>query len=266
MKWLRTFRNITFISRVYGTSTEIQFKNPCDELQHYLQVPLFTQNEKSFSPSLIEMKAAQKLFIPSPRHEIKFLVSAIDQDRMPKHDLPEVTFIGRSNVGKSSLLKAIFAQVPHVKVRVSHTPGHTKTVNFYQVGRSMCLVDMPGYGYKQPEHFVQSVEGYIHNRPNLKRTFLMIDGKAGFRQWDAVAVEMLEEYRVPYGLIMTKIDKASHSMQLRNLVALQEIRNKNMSNCCFPQPFLVSSTTGEGIGYLQAFLAHITGSMNFSGV
>ncbi|XP_076321073.1 GTP-binding protein 8-like [Tachypleus tridentatus] len=265
MKWFRIFRNITFMSRVYGTTTDIEFKNPCDALQRYLKVPLFAQNEKPFSPSLAEMKAAQKLFIPGPKHEIKFLVSAIDQARMPKHDLPEVTFIGRSNVGKSSLLKAVFSQVPDVIVRVSRTPGHTKSVNFYQVGRAMCLVDVPGYGYKQPEHFVQSVEGYISNQPNLKRTFLLIDGKVGFKQWDAVAVEMLEEYRIPYGLIMTKIDRVSHSVQLRNLVALQEIRNKNMSICCFPQPFLVSSTTGEGIGYLQSFLAHITGSMNFSG-
>lgn len=255
------YRSLRYL-HVYSDTKKIdpRFKNPCTELQQYIEVPLFKEGELPFTPSIPDMKESQKIFTPDTDHEIKFLTSAADPDGFPEHNLPEVTFIGRSNVGKSSLLRAIFAKVPGL-VKTSKKPGHTQLVNFFQVGNRLCLVDMPGYGFRQPKCFLTGVEGYLKTRQNLKRTFLLVDGKVGFQRWDEVALEMLEEFAIPYGLVITKIDKAIPSQRLRNLLYLQQVRDKYSSVSCFPQPFMTSSITGEGIAYLQAFIAHITGNL-----
>lgn len=242
-----------------------RFKNPISELQQFIEVPLFKENETPFNPSIQDMKAAQQLFVPDSSHEIKFLTSVTDTENFPQHNLPEVTFIGRSNVGKSSLLRAVFVKVPGLVVRAPKKPGQEQSVHFFKVGNSLCLVDMPGYGFRQPECFLKAVEGYLKSRQNLKRTFLLVDGKVGFQRWDEVALDMLEEFKVPYGLIMTKIDKAIPSQRLRNLLFLQQLREKYTSVFCFPQPFMISSITGEGVAYLQAYIAYITGNLLLQG-
>ncbi|XP_035215931.1 GTP-binding protein 8-like isoform X2 [Stegodyphus dumicola] len=239
-----------------------RFKNPCSELQQFIEVPLFKDNEIPFNPSIQDMKMAQKLFIPDKDHEIKFLACISETEKFPEHNLPEVTFIGRSNVGKSSLLRALFVKVPGLVVRTTKKLGQEQTVNFFQVGNCLCLVDMPGYGFRHPESFLKAVENYLKTRKNLKRTFLLVDGKVGFQKWDEVALDILEDFKIPYGLIMTKIDKAIPSQRLRNMLFLQQIRNKYTSVHCFPQPFMISSITGEGVAYLQAYIAHITGNLS----
>ncbi|XP_035215934.1 GTP-binding protein 8-like isoform X3 [Stegodyphus dumicola] len=206
-----------------------RFKNPCSELQQFIEVPLFKDNEIPFNPSIQDMKMAQKLFIPDKDHEIKFLACISETEKFPEHNLPE---------------------------------GQEQTVNFFQVGNCLCLVDMPGYGFRHPESFLKAVENYLKTRKNLKRTFLLVDGKVGFQKWDEVALDILEDFKIPYGLIMTKIDKAIPSQRLRNMLFLQQIRNKYTSVHCFPQPFMISSITGEGVAYLQAYIAHITGNLS----
>ncbi|GIX84340.1 GTP-binding protein 8 [Caerostris extrusa] len=124
---------------------------------------------------------------------------------------------------------------------------------------------MPGYGFRHPESFLKAVEGYLKTRKSLKITFLLVDGKVGFQKWDEVALDMLEEFNIPYGLVMTKIDKAIPSQRLRNMLYLQQIRDKYTSVNCFSQPFMVSSITGEGIAYFQAYIAHITGNLLLEG-
>lgn len=242
----------------------LRFNNPIDELQEYLEVPIFQKDDCPFNPSRDEMVAAEKIFRSTDVHKIKFLASAVNPEDFIPHDLPEVTFIGRSNVGKSSLLRAIFSEVKELHVKISKVPGHTKTINFYGVGNVMCLVDVPGYGYAQPKHFVESVETYLKTRKNLRRTFLLLDGKIGFQSFDEIAIEMLEEFKVPYCVVMTKIDKASLSRRMKNIISLQQIQNKFMSNRCYPQPFLVSSMTGEGIAYLQTFLTYLVGDVKIN--
>ncbi|GFY59054.1 GTP-binding protein 8 [Trichonephila inaurata madagascariensis] len=242
-----------------------RFKNPCSELQQFVEEPLFKEDELSFNPTIEDMKLAQKLFMPVKQHEIKYITSLSDIDTFPHHNLPEITFIGRNNVGKSSLLRALFVRVPGLVLKTSKKPGQEQTVNFLQVKNSLCLVDMPGYGFRQPESFLKAVEGYLKTRQNLKRTFLLVDGKVGFQKWDEVALDMLEEFKIPYGLVMTKIDKAIPSQRLRNMLYLQQIRDKYTSASCFPQPFMISSVTGEGIAYLQAYIAHITGNLILEG-
>ncbi|XP_009328818.1 PREDICTED: GTP-binding protein 8 [Pygoscelis adeliae] len=174
--------------------------------------------------------------------------------------LLQVCFIGRSNVGKSSLIRALFSLSPEVEVRVSKTPGHTKKMNFFKVGKYFTLVDMPGYGYRAPQDFVEMVEAYLQERHNLKRTFLLVDGVVGLQKTDHIAVEMLEEFGIPYVMVLTKIDRASRGLLLKNVLEIQEFV-KEKTQGCFPQLFLVSSLEFSGVHLLRCFVAHVTGNL-----
>ncbi|XP_026702807.1 GTP-binding protein 8, partial [Athene cunicularia] len=178
----------------------------------------------------------------------------------PPLALPEVCFIGRSNVGKSSLIRALFSLSPEVEVRVSKTPGHTKKINFFKVGKYFTLVDMPGYGYRAPQDFVEMVEDYLQERHNLKRTFLLVDGVVGLQKTDHTAVEMLEEFGIPYVMVLTKIDRASRGLLLKNVLEIQEFV-KGKTQGCFPQLFLVSSLEFSGVHLLRCFIVHVTGNL-----
>uniref|UniRef100_A0A663LPK5 GTP-binding protein 8 n=2 Tax=Athene cunicularia TaxID=194338 RepID=A0A663LPK5_ATHCN len=171
-----------------------------------------------------------------------------------------VCFIGRSNVGKSSLIRALFSLSPEVEVRVSKTPGHTKKINFFKVGKYFTLVDMPGYGYRAPQDFVEMVEDYLQERHNLKRTFLLVDGVVGLQKTDHTAVEMLEEFGIPYVMVLTKIDRASRGLLLKNVLEIQEFV-KGKTQGCFPQLFLVSSLEFSGVHLLRCFIVHVTGNL-----
>ncbi|KFO73276.1 GTP-binding protein 8, partial [Cuculus canorus] len=174
--------------------------------------------------------------------------------------LLQVCFIGRSNVGKSSLIRALFSLSPEVEVRVSKTPGHTKKMNFFKVGKYFTLVDMPGYGYRAPQDFVEMVEAYLQERRNLKRTFLLVDGVVGLQKTDYIGIEMLEEFGIPYVMVLTKIDRASKGLLLKNVLEIQEFVNKKTQGC-FPQLFLVSSLEFSGVHLLRCFIAHVTGNL-----
>uniref|UniRef100_A0A224YXJ9 GTP-binding protein 8 n=1 Tax=Rhipicephalus zambeziensis TaxID=60191 RepID=A0A224YXJ9_9ACAR len=252
----------SFSAKQASKKAELPYINRCNELQKHLQVPLFDKNEAPFEPSVAEMRAAEGLFVSRPNHQLSFITSAVRPEQYPQHDMPEVAIMGISNVGKSSLLKAMFSQAPEVRVKVSKTPGHTKTLNFFAVGKKLCLVDMPGYGFRQPKDFAIFSSQFLSGRKNLKRTFLVMDAEQGFQDYDQDAIEMLETLRSPYALVLTKIDKAKDSIILKNLAFVTELRDKYMSTLCFPQPFLVSSITREGIAFLQAFIAHITGLLD----
>ncbi|XP_075938020.1 GTP-binding protein 8 isoform X3 [Anarhichas minor] len=216
-----------------------------------------------FHPSLEDMVKAEKLFYSSPSHKIDYHISAERMDHVPALKPPEVCFIGRSNVGKSSLIKALFSLTPELEVRVSKTPGHTKKMNFFRVGKAFTIVDMPGYGHRAPTDFVDMVEPYLHTRKNLVRTFLLVDGSVGLQKADMIALEMCEEMRRPYVLVVTKIDKCGYGTLLTNLMDLQEVV-KTQTTSCFPQPLLVSSLQFWGIYLLRCFIAHVTGSIKLT--
>ncbi|XP_008279339.1 GTP-binding protein 8 [Stegastes partitus] len=231
---------------------------PFSRLEGYLDRSVDKTQFQLFHPSLEDMVEAEKLFCPSPSHKIDFYVSAERMDHVPALKQPEVCFIGRSNVGKSSLIKALFSLTPEVEVRVSKTPGHTKKMNFFKVGKAFTMVDMPGYGHNAPKDFVDMVEPYLYTRKNLVRTFLLVDGSVGLQKADRIALEMCEETRCPYVMVVTKIDKCGQGTLLANLLSLQDVV-KTQTTSCFPQPFLISSLHFEGIYFLRCFIAHVTG-------
>ncbi|XP_040913935.1 GTP-binding protein 8 [Toxotes jaculatrix] len=236
---------------------------PFSQLETYLDRSVDRTQFQLFHPSVDDMIKAEKLFSSSPSHKIDYYISAERMDHVPALQQPEVCFIGRSNVGKSSLIKALFSLTPEVEVRVSKTPGHTKKMNFFRVGKAFTLVDMPGYGHKAPKDFVEMVEPYLYTRKNLVRTFLLVDGSVGLQKADLIALEMCEDIRRPYVMVVTKIDKCGPGTLLTNLLNLQGVV-KTHTTCCFPQPFLVSSLQFWGIYLLRCFITHLTGSIRLT--
>ncbi|KAM9224275.1 GTP-binding protein 8 isoform 2-T2 [Dugong dugon] len=222
-----------------GQRTKLVF--PLQELERHLAPDARPSlHLKLFEPSLEDIARADDLFTATDRHRIEYLSSAVRLEHAPDLLRPEVCFIGRSNVGKSSLIKALFSLAPEVEVRVSKTPGHTKKMNFFKVGKYFTMVDMPGYGYRAPEDFVDMVETYLKERRNLMRTFLLVDSAVGIQKTDNIAVEMCEEFALPYVIVLTKIDKSSKGRLLKQVLQIQKFVDTQTQGC-FPQLFAVSS-------------------------
>jgi len=240
--------------------TDLMFKRPSVELQQYVEVPIFNESIKCFDPPPESMKLAFELFVPQNNHIIKCISRTVDPQKFPSHSLPEVAFLGQSNAGKSSLLNAVFEQVPDLHIQTSRKPGHTKCLSFYQVGKHFCLVDMPGYGLRQPKWFQSSVITYLKSRKNLVKTFMLIDCKEGYNSWDDAALQMIKEIKIPFAVILTKIDTVPDSQRLKIFLQVQKLVVAK-ERSCFPEIFMLSSTTYEGLAYFIAFVAHITGNV-----
>ncbi|KAH0625021.1 hypothetical protein JD844_033034 [Phrynosoma platyrhinos] len=203
---------------------------PLQDLEKYLAPNVDTSCFHIFSPNRDDINKAEVFFTQSRQHIIDYYSSAVRMDHIPQLSLPE---------------------------------GHTKKMNFFKVGKFFTLVDMPGYGYRAPKDFAEMVEPYLNQRPNLTRTFLLVDAQAGVQEIDNIAVEMLEEFGIPYVLVVTKIDKASKAVMAKNVLQIQDFVKKN-THVCFPQLFPVSSLYYAGIHVLRCFIAHVTGHLPLS--
>jgi GTP-binding protein len=143
-----------------------------------------------------------------------FIASNSDHQRCPAPDLPEFAFIGRSNVGKSSLINAL-ANLSKL-AKVSATPGKTQVINHFKINNEWYLVDLPGYGYakvgkSQRASFSQMIQHYLIQRPNLLCTFVLIDIRHEQQANDREFVNWLGSEGVPLALVFTKADKLSAS-------------------------------------------------------
>jgi GTP-binding protein len=151
-----------------------------------------------------------------------FDCSAPDLDSCPDESLPEFAFIGRSNVGKSSLLNMLSGR-PEL-ARVSKTPGFTKLINVFTMNKTWRLVDLPGYGFaqvarKDKSKFNQAVNEYLQHRTNLCRVFALLDSTLPPQEIDLAFVEWLTRHAVPFVLVFTKTDKASPTKVRANIEA-----------------------------------------------
>jgi GTP-binding protein len=170
-----------------------------------------------------------------------FVVSSGKPDTFPSDRLPEVAFLGRSNVGKSSLINALTGQKK--LAFTSNTPGRTQTINFYRIDDGMYFVDLPGYGYARvPAHFTGQwkilIEEYLHSRETLKLSCLVLDSRRGWMEKDLDLKRWLEHHGRPYLVIATKTDKLNQS-ELEH--GLRAIRKEGVD----PMPF--SATSGRGV-------------------
>ena len=151
--------------------------------------------------------------------------SALDLDSCPDESLPEFAFIGRSNVGKSSLLNMLAGE--EGLARVSPTPGFTKLINLFTMNRCWRLVDLPGYGFtqgarKDRARFNQTVSDYLENRPNLCLVFALIESGLAPQRIDLEFVEWLVRHSVPFVLVFTKTDKVPAATAQENIAAFTD--------------------------------------------
>jgi GTP-binding protein len=159
----------------------------------------------------------------------------------PADGLPEVAFLGRSNVGKSSLINALTGRKG--LAFTSSTPGRTQTINFYRIDGASYFVDLPGYGYARvPPAFLlewkKLVEQYLENRETLRVSCLILDARRGWMDKDLDLKRWLEYHGRPYLVVATKTDKLNRSDEERGLRA---IRKEGVE----PLPF--SALTGRGV-------------------
>lgn len=186
----------------------------------------------------------------------EFVVSATDLAGCPESTLPEVAFIGRSNVGKSSLINLLTER--RDLARVSETPGKTQLLNFYLVNGAWVLVDLPGYGYarvakEKRADFNEAVADYIEGRENLARVFVLIDSRLDPQPIDLEFLAWLQETGVKFSLVFTKTDKEPSKVQ-RNIAQFRRALGG-----AEPEVFACSAVTRKGRTEL---LAAITSTLS----
>lgn len=187
--------------------------------------------------------------------QARFLISNTDVQKCPPPDRPEYAFIGRSNVGKSSLINMLVGQKSLAKVSVR--PGKTQLINHFIIDESWYLVDLPGYGYAKislsvKEKFQKLISRYILNRENLYCLFVLIDIRHAPQQIDIEFISWLGENNIPFAIIFTKADKLGKVTAIKN-VAAYSLELKNIWEEL--PPILVSSSIdGTGQAEIISFI------------
>ncbi|MFA5404518.1 MAG: ribosome biogenesis GTP-binding protein YihA/YsxC [Ignavibacteria bacterium] len=176
----------------------------------------------------------------------EFINSIYDLRTLPKSVLSEFVFVGRSNVGKSSMINKICNKKSLAKI--GSVPGKTRQLNYFLINEEYYLVDLPGYGYaKVPEQiragWRKLVEEYISERQNVNMVFVLIDARHEPTYLDELMVSWLEYYEIPYTIVLTKADKISKNKMDKQIYRSSKIVN-NDELCRDYIPF--SIITGEG--------------------
>ena len=185
----------------------------------------------------------------------KFVMSNSDYKLCPPPTMPEYAFIGRSNVGKSSLINALTERKSLAKT--SGKPGKTQLINHFSMDDLWYLVDLPGYGYasvskKQRGEFHLFIRDYLRFRQNLLCTFVLLDSRLEPQRIDVEFMEWLGQNNIPFVMVFTKIDKISSSVLNKNM---QKYRSKMLENWeSLPKIFHTSSTTRFGTDELLSFI------------
>jgi GTP-binding protein len=177
----------------------------------------------------------------APRVVSEFVLSASGPEHFPKEEYPEVAFLGRSNVGKSSLINALVGQKK--LAFTSNKPGCTQAINFYRVGGSRHFVDLPGYGFARvPEEirleWKKLIESYLLGRQALELSILVLDARRGWMEKDLDLKRWLEVHQKPFLVVATKMDKLNQSEKQRSLAQLRK---------GVDEPMLCSAQTGRGV-------------------
>jgi GTP-binding protein len=184
------------------------------------------------------------------RYSTEFLLSAVSASQFPAPSVPEIAFLGRSNVGKSSLINALIGQRA---AKVSSTPGRTRAINFFLLRDQrqrpqFAFADLPGYGYAKISKSVSAewpsfIEPYLAQRPTLKLCVCLIDSNIPLQPSDRQLIDWLRAASRCFTVVATKIDRLSGNERTRNLSALK--RDPGLE-----EVLPVSATTGYGIGEL----------------
>ncbi|MCT4684218.1 MAG: ribosome biogenesis GTP-binding protein YihA/YsxC [Roseicyclus sp.] len=205
-------------------------------------------------PDAHTVEAARKLFAGGA----EFLKGVVAMDGLPPADRPEVCFAGRSNVGKSTLINALTGR--KALARASNTPGRTQEINYFTLGESRYLVDLPGYGYAEaPVAVVRKwqalLKAYLSGRATLRRAFVLIDARHGAKQVDEEIMSLLDTSAVPFQVVLTKADKVRDKDRDAALERTRKVLATHPA--AYPELILTSSEKGDGIATLRAAIAGI---------
>jgi GTP-binding protein len=185
----------------------------------------------------------------------KYIISSPSFDKCPVPNKPEYAFIGRSNVGKSSLINMLVNQ--NSLAKTSAQPGKTQLINHFIVNNSWFIVDLPGYGYaktsqRDRRRWEQMIENYLRKRENLTQVFVLIDARHSPQKNDLEFVNLLDKWQVPFALIFTKADKEKPAVVERNVKAFLDKLKESWQ--FLPQAFVSSSEKKTG---REEILQHI---------
>lgn len=185
----------------------------------------------------------------------EYLISNEFYDKCPKPNLPEYAFIGRSNVGKSSLINMLANNEKLAKT--SGTPGKTTLINHFIINKDWYLVDLPGYGYakrsmSQRKTWEKMIENYVRKRENLVNVFILIDSRHTPQALDLEFVNQLGEWQVPFTLVFTKADKSTQLEVSRNVKAFLNRLRETWE--FLPQHFVTSTAKRLGRDAILAFI------------
>ena len=200
------------------------------------------------------IEAGRKLFAGP----CDFFFAAAKSDGLPPVGAPEIAFAGRSNVGKSSLVNALTGR--QSLARTSNTPGRTQELIFFDLGKQLTLVDMPGYGYaavnkNKVASWGQLMRDYLRGRSALMRASVLVDGRHGLKDSDIATMKLLDASAVSYAVVLTKRDEVKLADQQARVDATLEALRTHPA--AYPGTFFTSSRTGEGVPELRGHIVQL---------
>jgi len=192
----------------------------------------------------------------------EFIKSSTEISQFPSKKLPELGFIGRSNVGKSSLINMLLEKKSLAKT--SQNPGRTRTINHFEINDEWYMVDLPGYGYakfskKERQKIMKFIKSYITESNELLNLFVLLDARIKPQQSDLKFMEWLGVNQIPFAMVFTKIDKLSSSELSKNMANYRDEMLKTWE--FLPKTFKTSAITKQGrdelLNYIQEILESV---------
>jgi GTP-binding protein len=199
--------------------------------------------------------------------EAAYVISSPSVEQCPKPDKPEYAFIGRSNVGKSSLINMICGR--DALAKISASPGKTKLINHFIVNKEWYLVDLPGYGYakisqSERKKWEKMIQDYLRKRESLVNVFVLIDSRHMPQKIDLEFVNQLGEWQIPFTLVFTKADKEKPGAVDRHVKAFLDTMRQTWQ--FLPQSFITSATKKQGRDEILTFIGECNKRVKEGGV